>query len=175
MPLADHMIGKTLHICINGRINRYDRCSTSSWEFSSETVNYSDGHTFQGVCTKCRALPRGLLTALYILHKAECANSTGTSPQVIIQFGHKKVLKVTFRSTPVSVTTANQPYYDLILDIRAIRHLLHASIHSRFSEEANVPSQHPAQDLVHSTDYVNRPSFENHQLSFILYPQVAIL
>jgi len=104
------------------------------------------------------------------LHKAESANSTGIFPWVIIQCGHKKVLKEAFRSTPVGVTTANQPDYDLILDIRAIHHLLCASIHPHFSEEANVPSQHPAQDLVLSTDYVNKPSFENHQLAVASNP-----
>ncbi|MFN9981372.1 MAG: hypothetical protein ACK53Y_15715, partial [bacterium] len=101
--------------CISGTVNKDGNNSTSSWWFSSSSLDYSAGHTISGICSPYRAMLRSLLTALYILLKAEQAHTTDF-PQVTIQCGHKKVLKEAFRTSPVGVTTANQAEYDLILD-----------------------------------------------------------
>jgi len=123
IPIADILSSDNLHICISGTVNKDGNNSTSSWWFSSSSLDYSAGHTISGICSPYRAMLRSLLTALYILLKAEQAHTTDF-PQVTIQCGHKKVLKEAFRTSPVGVTTANQAEYDLILDIRHLRHLL---------------------------------------------------
>jgi hypothetical protein len=85
-----------------------------------------------------------------------------TPPIFTLQSGHKKALKEAFRSTPFGVTTANQPNYDLILDIRYFRNLLSSVIQPLHSLTVEEDSDHPVQFTPLSIDFIHNPSTRNH-------------
>jgi hypothetical protein len=79
-----------------------------------------------------------------------------------LQSGHKKALKEAFWSTPIGVTTANQPNYDLILDIWYFQNLLSSVIQPLHSLTAVENSDYPIQFTPLSIDLIHNPSTRNH-------------
>jgi len=101
IPYADLMNDGSIHINVGGTVSGDGMSSSSTWSFHSIVVTYSSGHTQVDLCTRYRAELRGLLTALYILYKAEKTQFPANPPTVTLQCGHKKVVKEAFRSTPI--------------------------------------------------------------------------
>ncbi len=163
IPYSSLLTTEQLHICVTGGVDRVQLTTTSSWEFFSETVSFSGGHTIKGVCSTYRTILRGILTVLYIVYRAEQDYPQETFPTIILQSSSSKALKEAFRTTPVGVTTANQAENDFILEIRFLRSRLKSHVHSCCGQTAVTNQHHPVEDPILSLSYFRSPSTETLQ------------
>jgi hypothetical protein len=119
-----------LHILTSGQCSNKEGISTSTSTFcTAGGVVYSAQSCPQQRSSNYRAALHGILSALYIIYRAEQDNPQTVKGSVILQRSHKKALREAFKVSPIGVTTATQAHHDLILDIRFLRNLIGSTIH----------------------------------------------
>jgi len=118
-----------LHILTSGQCNKEGKKTSTSTFCTTGGIVHSAQSCPQQRSSNYRAALHGILSALYIIYRAEQDNPQTVKGSVILQSSHKKALREAFKVSPIGVTTATQAHHDLILDIRFLQNLIGSTIH----------------------------------------------
>lgn len=134
------LLNETLQIQCGSNYNSATKVATSTWDFGAPLTLYS--HTTDGspATTRRRAELTSIMAAMYIL-----TIINHPAGQVTLTSNNKRALQDAFDQAPIGITTATQPDYDLVLEIRRLRTLVKLNINSQLVNTPNggVPEDTP--------------------------------